>query len=261
MAVFISHITEEATVAKTLKDWIESTFLGKVKVFVSSDSDDIPAGDQWFDDVDKALDESQVMIILCSPVSITRPWINFEAGYAWIKHIPIIPVCHSGQDKGSLPVPLSRFQGLNIDEDAQILFKAINKHLELGITKFPRIDNEAFTKEISDALLKIAPAQAELVPAKKVSDKEQFEEIEINILKALIPADKETEEYEPFGSMPGFNADYLANVLNMHVTRVKYYLDKLEQNEFVNAHYSMMESTTYTLSNKGRGFLVENALI
>ena len=34
MKVFISHIAEEAALASVLKDWIESTFLGQVDVFV-----------------------------------------------------------------------------------------------------------------------------------------------------------------------------------------------------------------------------------
>ena len=34
MKVFISHIAKEVALASVLKDWIESTFLGQVDVFV-----------------------------------------------------------------------------------------------------------------------------------------------------------------------------------------------------------------------------------
>jgi hypothetical protein len=55
MKLFISHISEEASLALVLKDWIESSFAGQCQVFVSSDKDDIPAGSRWLDEIDKAL--------------------------------------------------------------------------------------------------------------------------------------------------------------------------------------------------------------
>ena len=56
MNVFISHISEEAHIAKVLKEWIESSFLGQCDVFVSSDKEDIPAGSKWLDQIDTALE-------------------------------------------------------------------------------------------------------------------------------------------------------------------------------------------------------------
>ena len=85
MIIFISHITEEATLALTLKEWIESTFLGEISVFVSTGPEDITAGNQWFNTIENALDDTKVLLVLCSKESIVRPWINFEAGAGWIK--------------------------------------------------------------------------------------------------------------------------------------------------------------------------------
>ncbi|MDZ7662950.1 toll/interleukin-1 receptor domain-containing protein [Thiohalophilus sp.] len=95
MDIFISHISSEAPLAKILKEWIESTFSGGVRVFVSSDSDDIPAGSKWLDKISQALSESKILILLCSSASVIKPWINFEAGAGWAKNVPIMPVCHS----------------------------------------------------------------------------------------------------------------------------------------------------------------------
>ncbi|HYR02507.1 MAG TPA: toll/interleukin-1 receptor domain-containing protein, partial [Syntrophobacteria bacterium] len=85
MRVFISHISEEAPLAHVLKDWIESSFAGQCDVFVSSDKDDIPAGSKWLEEIESALGSASALIVLCSPSSLSRPWISFETGCGWIK--------------------------------------------------------------------------------------------------------------------------------------------------------------------------------
>ncbi|PYV95030.1 MAG: toll/interleukin-1 receptor domain-containing protein, partial [Acidobacteria bacterium] len=89
---FISHITEEAGVAAKLKAALARDFLQMLDVFVSSDGESISAGDDWLKSIDNALQQSALMLILCSPSSIRRPWINFEAGAAWMRRIPLIPL-------------------------------------------------------------------------------------------------------------------------------------------------------------------------
>ena len=86
--IFISHISEEAGVADRLKATLTKDFLGLIEVFVSSDTESISAGDEWLMSVSRALSQSVVFIVLCSPDSILRPWINFEAGAAWVRDIP-----------------------------------------------------------------------------------------------------------------------------------------------------------------------------
>src|ERR1044072_1906616 len=107
--IFLSHISEEAPLAKVLKEWIESTFAGQCEVFVSSDKSSNPPGSRWLDLIDSALTDSKAFIVLCSPSSLRRPWINFETGCGWIKRVPVIPLCHSGQKSGQLPMPISLF--------------------------------------------------------------------------------------------------------------------------------------------------------
>ena len=156
MRVFISHVTREASLASVLKTWIESAFLGQVDVFVSSEGDDITAGDQWFRQIEDALAGAKMLLIICSPSSVYRPWINFEAGAGWIKEVPVIPVCHSGMTKSALPAPLSFFQGLDAEEAdfANKLVTALTKNL--GFPREPRIPYQEMTAEIRDALLKVA---------------------------------------------------------------------------------------------------------
>lgn len=94
--VFISHITEEKEMAMELKKLIEESFLGMLDVFVSSDENSISSGSKWLDNITSALSSCAIELILCSPNSVKRPWINFEAGAGWVRDIPVIPLCHSG---------------------------------------------------------------------------------------------------------------------------------------------------------------------
>ena len=152
MTIFLSHISEEASIAEVLKDWIESTFLGQSEVFASSDTDDLPAGNKWIDEIDQALDSAVAFLVLCSAASLKRPWIQLETGWGWIKGLPIIPICHSGQKKDDLPMPISTFQALEINSDGFVsdLFTTLAKHL--GFAKFPRIDKDAMVHELTAAI-------------------------------------------------------------------------------------------------------------
>ena len=116
--VFLSHIADEAEVAIAFKELIERAFLGLIDVFVSSDTNSIPMGAKWLESVTENLKVCAVEIILCSPRSVTRPWINFEAGAGWIRGIEVIPLCHSGMTPSDLPVPLRLLQGTQATDDA-----------------------------------------------------------------------------------------------------------------------------------------------
>lgn len=95
-SVFISHIGDEATIAREFKSLIEENFLGMIEVFVSSDGSSVKMGEKWLNDISDALERCAVEIVICSPISVRRPWINFEAGAGWVRGIPVIPLCHSG---------------------------------------------------------------------------------------------------------------------------------------------------------------------
>jgi hypothetical protein len=149
--VFISHIAEETSIAEVLKDWIESTFLGQCEVFASSDRENLPAGNNWIGEIDKALDSAVAFLVLCSPASLMRPWINFQTGWGWIKGLPVIPICHSGLKMDDLPSQISSFQSIEIDSDSFVfdLLSRLAKHL--GFEKFPRVDQSAMVHELISA--------------------------------------------------------------------------------------------------------------
>jgi hypothetical protein len=94
--IIISHITEERAVAHQLKELLNRLFLGMLNVLVSSHEESIQLGDKWLTTIELSIKSCEMIIVLSSPLSVTRPWINFEAGAGWVKNIPVIPLCHSG---------------------------------------------------------------------------------------------------------------------------------------------------------------------
>ena len=112
--VFVSHVVEDATIASEIKAWLEKKLLGGVDVFVSDD--DIDPGAKWEEHIEEKLKNCCIALIVCTQTSIRQPWINFEAGGAWVKGAKVIPLCYHGQRKEELPRPLSSIQALDLSE-------------------------------------------------------------------------------------------------------------------------------------------------
>lgn len=144
--MFISHIGEESELAILLSAEIQSAFLGMLDTFVSSDPDSIPSGSRWLDEIDVALTKAAVLITLCSPQSIKRPWINFEAGASWIRKIPSIPLCHSGLSKNQLPIPLSLLLAADLDDESDFR-KVFDTLTRVAGSLKPTVDYKTFIEK------------------------------------------------------------------------------------------------------------------
>jgi hypothetical protein len=145
--VFVSHISKEGALAALLKKNLSRDFLSLFDIFVSSDGVSIEAGEKWLDEVGTALEQAQIAMVLCSTESVARPWINFEAGAAWIRRIRLIPVCHSGIKPEALPMPLKTLNGVVAGEAAgiQALYRSIAKVLDIDT---PAADFAAIAAEV-----------------------------------------------------------------------------------------------------------------
>ena len=118
--VFISFIHEERRVAAAVQKLLSAAFTDR-QIFLSSDEWQIYAGEIWLDRIRKELTTAKVVVLVLSCTSVKRPWVNFEAGAAWAREIPIIPACFGGISKGDLPKPYSGIQALDLHEDSYYL--------------------------------------------------------------------------------------------------------------------------------------------
>jgi hypothetical protein len=152
--IFVSHINGEAPIAVLLKRFIEQTLPG-VSVFVSSDVRDLTPGNRWLNSIEAALREADLVIVICSRASLSRPWINFETGCAWINGLKIVPVCHSGQRLHQLPYPFSELQALQLEDEnfPSLIIQTLCHHAKIGWT--PSIDVNRTRADIREAKTKI----------------------------------------------------------------------------------------------------------
>jgi TIR domain len=148
LTIFLSHVTAEAKLADLVEGHLHRDFIGLARVFASSDLGSVLAGKKWLDEVTSALTQASLHVVLASPDSIERKWINFEAGAAHVRGVPIIPLCHSGLTPAQLPVPLSESQGLVLSDDSGFrrFYAAIARALE---SELPEVDYAAYGREVA----------------------------------------------------------------------------------------------------------------
>ena len=102
--IFISYSHEEEDLAISVKDWIRKTISKPLDFFMSTD---ISPGKVWMETIRNELQICDAAILILSPRSVGRKWIHFEAGAAFVRQVPIIPVCCNGLQKSELTLPLS----------------------------------------------------------------------------------------------------------------------------------------------------------
>jgi hypothetical protein len=131
-AIFISFVHEDEKVAAAVKLLIEEELELPDKVFLSGDKTMVYAGDRWRDRITVALKEAKLVVLMLSKRSVRRPWVNFEAGGAWLTDKTIIPCCYGNQQKDNLPHPYASIQALNLKGEAYFLLQSI--YHQLGLT-------------------------------------------------------------------------------------------------------------------------------
>jgi hypothetical protein len=151
--VFISYIHEEQMVAEAVQQVIKGVL--KAPTFISADQWQIFAGEIWLDRVKAELATANVVLLMLSPESVSRPWINFEAGGAWLASKAIIPVCFNGMKKGNMPKPYSALQGLELPADLYYLVKSVAHHL--GIFLPPPFFDKSYAYRVLESALRGAP--------------------------------------------------------------------------------------------------------
>jgi len=145
--VFISHITEEASVALVLRRYLIAAFGDSFRVFVSSDKESIEAGDEWYQGIIKGLTGVQTVIVLLSQESVRRGWIKFEAGVGRDADAKVIPMVLNRYSLSQVPFPLAGLQGRQLD-DLGFVIDSIAKRE--GIAPAP-INIEAYQTEVGRA--------------------------------------------------------------------------------------------------------------
>jgi hypothetical protein len=137
-SIFVSHVHEDRVVAGWLQDQIVRDFSDDVEVFVSDS--EMQAGDDWLRTIEQALNRCSLLVAVCSPVSISRPWVNFELGAAWVLKRRIIPACHGGLTPEDLKSPLSSLHGVTLSssDGLETLYRTLAERLDFEPAPYPQ---------------------------------------------------------------------------------------------------------------------------
>jgi len=74
------------------------------------DAHEILPGERWRDQIERALRQSRVLIMVLTPESIQRPWTFFELGAALADGKRIVPVLSDDVDPADIPAVVRQFQ-------------------------------------------------------------------------------------------------------------------------------------------------------
>ncbi len=126
-SIFISHASEDASLAAALQQLIEAALKSPPKerlIFCSSDVGIIEGGADWYEAIIRAIRESRICLTLMTPTSVHKPWVLYESGAAYAiyrsKSNRLISVCALGISPGLIPSPFKRLQTRSLDDPAQL---------------------------------------------------------------------------------------------------------------------------------------------
>ena len=139
--IFFSHSSRDKDTILPIKEKFCSITANVLDVFMSSDGQSIPFGNNWIHKIEEGLNKAQVMFVFVTPISVNSAWINFEAGFAYSKNIEVIPV-GIGISIGQLNPPLSLLQGFDITST-----DSLNNFISIINRKFDLKFDFAFTDD------------------------------------------------------------------------------------------------------------------
>lgn len=160
MQVFLSHDSEESAIAQIIRNTIEECALGEAKVWFSSDTSPhggMSPGGPWFDQLLDRVSEANVFLALLTPRSVDNLWINYEAGCAATKRVPVVPVL-AGLSATEVRLPLALYNAYNVAQPEGLktllirLFEQYNiKHRPMLLETPSQIASREIARLVADA--------------------------------------------------------------------------------------------------------------
>src|SRR5262245_25903364 len=132
--VFISFVHEDQRIATAVQHCLTQNLRLTERAFLSSDTFQVVAGEDWLARIKHELSSAKVVLVMLSKRSVDRPWVNFEAGGAWLAGKNIIPVCFGNMTRDRLPNPYSTFQAVHLPDQQDYLVSSVSRHLGLSVS-------------------------------------------------------------------------------------------------------------------------------
>jgi hypothetical protein len=127
--VFVSHAVEDRDDVGELVQVLKHSLPG-VKFFVSS-GESIPFGNDWRETLEENLREAVALLVVLSARSLDRPWIHFEAGFAYALRTRTFVALIDGYDVSHIPSTLAILQVAIVPRDLNRLINELRSHLHV----------------------------------------------------------------------------------------------------------------------------------
>jgi hypothetical protein len=112
--VFISHSSQDAWIAKTIAEKVES-----VGAECWLDEKDLEGGGVIVGDIIRGIDACSEAIVLISPNSVKSQWVSFEIGGVRAQHKRVTPILNNV--KPSDMAPMQDIKGIDLNKFDQFL--------------------------------------------------------------------------------------------------------------------------------------------
>ena len=165
--LFLSHDSRDKEKSEVLAQTITRATLGQIVVWHSSDATatgGLRPGNVWLDEIRRRLASSKAVVVLLTPISLSRPWLLFESGFGAAQpSCDVIPVC-IGVDSGTdVPFPLAMYQAYQLsDYDSLKRFAA-----KLFANYDIKFDEQMCRPVLEECVQKLAQSNEESLAPKK----------------------------------------------------------------------------------------------
>lgn len=131
--IFLSHAAADTPIAEYLETKILQN-IRNAKVFRTTRTGQIPTGTDWFSIILKELKLANKYVVILTPWSMSRPWVCFETGAAWMTEKKLVVIVAGGMSKGEVVEPQKYLQllSLEIREEAEQAFTDLGGELPDG---------------------------------------------------------------------------------------------------------------------------------
>ena len=157
MDIFISYSRKDHTVAQYIARYLA---IHGYNAWIEVEG--IQGGANWQVEINKAIQEAELIIALVSSASITSQWVMWELGYAHASNKKILPILINKVPIRDFPMPLLNYQYLDATADLDSTLQEITQYLLMGeeaIRDAPKplaenetVSEEAIQQEIDQAI-------------------------------------------------------------------------------------------------------------
>ena len=121
--------------------------LNQITVWHSSDdsgSGGLKLGSVWLDEIRTKLKESRAVVVLLTPLSLLRPWLFFESGFAASNpKCDVIPVCVGIDKLEDVPFPIAMYQSFQLAD-----YDSLSRFIRKLLSKYDIFFDEEMAKPV-----------------------------------------------------------------------------------------------------------------